>query len=870
MSGSPCQWWGRLSCEERSIGSSRRASRRAPRRLLAVLLALCASVPLGAARGADILGNAAGLANRGGSDNGPVAIDADKLSYDQNKDVISAEGDVVVTHGTTVLAADRVDLDRKDNQASAQGSVVLEDPETRVEADSAQLDMDDETGTLEQGQIYIPRTRFMLGGAKLEKGVGQSYHIWNGHLTTCHCEDGPPEWSIVGEQMDLSLRGWGTIQHGYFRILDRPVLYLPYGLFPVNRDRQSGFLFPRFGYSNQRGFQYEQPFFWAINKTSDATVALDVESAARIGLLGEYRYLLSQTEGGDLTASYFNEHIRGTTADEVVDPTTLANPNIPENRGSVIGYAQQNGPGQSRIYAQPFLVSDDLFLREINVLSFLPAEALDLRTLRQTTSRLGIYDVYDWGLLKAEATWYQSLVDKQSRQLEPLPRLTLNARDSELNGRLRLLLNSELVYYYRAPLASGPRFDFAPQVTTPFRAGAYGYGDAGVQLRETTYYLTSNGVPTVPFPTGDQPIPPEDIMNVPTFQHRELLQATGHFNSELDRVFKVNFGGIEKLKHTIEPYTSYLYVPQVGQDELPLYDAVDRINHRNVVTYGILSRLLAKYTSAPATAMPPVMPATAGPNLTSPLTPPTTTAAAAALPEPPTEEIAGPPKPPDLNGAAQPRIQELARAWIQQSYSIPSPTSSPVPGILTSADEHFSGIDVGLRVTPTNYFGLASQVTYSAPDAQLRAGAVDLFLTDPRPIPGDSETSLQSLRPHNSLGFSYRYIAQADTSTFANISNISTTGTYRLTNNLAVSYQALFDANVGRFLDNVVGLRVISSCDCWVVDMAFEDRVNPNETAFRVQVSLVGLGSFGREPFRPAFGALTTPQVSTTGVGRNY
>jgi hypothetical protein len=91
-----------------------------------------------------------------------------------------------------------------------------------------------------------------------------------------------------------------------------------------------------------------------------------------------------------------------------------------------------------------------------------------------------------------------------------------------------------------------------------------------------------------------------------------------------------------------------------------------------------------------------------------------------------------------------------------------------------------------------------------------------------------------------------------------------------LTNNLALSYQALFDANVGRFLDNVVGLRVISSCDCWVVDMAVEDRVNPNETAFRVQVSLVGLGSFGREPFRPAFGALTTPQVSSTGIGRNY
>src|SRR5262249_43192396 len=146
----------------------------------------------------------------------------------------------------------------------------------------------------------------------------------------------------------------------------------------------------------------------------------------------------------------------------------------------------------------------------------LPAESINLKTLRQTTSRLGIYEVYSWGLLKGEATYFQSLVDKQSRQLQPLPRLTLQARDSELNGRLRLILNSELVEYYRAPLSSGPRFDFAPEARAPYRLGPYGYGDLGVQLRETAYYLASNEIPTVAFPTTGT-IPPEDIIQPARF-----------------------------------------------------------------------------------------------------------------------------------------------------------------------------------------------------------------------------------------------------------------------------------------------------------------------------------------------------------------
>jgi LPS-assembly protein len=46
--------------------------------------------------------------------------------------------------------------------------------------------------------------------------------------------------------------------------------------------------------------------------------------------------------------------------------------------------------------------------------------------------------------------------------------------------------------------------------------------------------------------------------------------------------------------HTIEPTISYQYSPPVNQDDLPIYDAVDRIPYTNQITYGFTQRLLGK------------------------------------------------------------------------------------------------------------------------------------------------------------------------------------------------------------------------------------------------------------------------------------
>ena len=117
------------------------------------------------------------------------------------------------------------------------------------------------------------------------------------------------------------------------------------------------------GFSNRRGFQILQPYYWAINKNQDATISLDVETSARIGILGEYRYAFSETSQGAFQAGYFNEAIRGETEGVRVPPGI--DPDAPENRWGLIGHHLQ-GLGPARGYVDLLLVGDNLFLREMN------------------------------------------------------------------------------------------------------------------------------------------------------------------------------------------------------------------------------------------------------------------------------------------------------------------------------------------------------------------------------------------------------------------------------------------------------------------------------------------------------------------------
>ncbi|HVO24698.1 MAG TPA: LPS assembly protein LptD [Candidatus Margulisiibacteriota bacterium] len=697
-----------------------------------------------------------------------IGIDAEQISYDQKTNTVVARGKVVITRGDTELRADEVKLNRATNEAEARGNVTVTNPEGTMTADVVSLNLDEETGVLTRGAIEAHRTRYSLRGERIEKGLGQSYHIENGQFTTCHCTEGPPSWSISGGDVQVNLEGYGIVRDGTFNVLGVPILYIPRGLFPIQRQRQTGFLIPRFGFSNTRGFQTLLPFYWAIDKSQDATMAFDMETSKRVGVTGDYRYVLSRETHGDIGVAYFNEIFRGSTAGAAPFENT-----IPQNRWSVGGEHQQPLGSSSQAYADVFMVGDDLFLREINTYAFEHARDVAIRTLPFTESHAGIIQEWDRLALRAEGTYYQNLEGGDSQTLQRAPEVDLWGQQ-RLVGPVLGELNASLMDYQRATNVDGVRFDAAPAAEVPLPLGRFAFGTMRASFRETAYHLFEQTIS-------------QNGMVLPEDRTRETVELGADVSTILNRVYPFNAFGLERVKHTVEPEIQYLYIPPISQGELPLLDGVDRINRRNMLTYGVTSRLIGRFSDSEATTQ-------AGPTDSS--------------------------------------IRELARVSLMQSFDVSREIQSFPP---SGADDHFSDVDIDGRVNPSRALSLQFHLNYDTGNNSFAATRIGFFIQDPRQLRPGGERPL--LETRTSAAVSYRFLAGSA------LQEVDSNLVLRVTDWAGFLYSGRYDVVNNRFLDNFVGLRLISMCDCWSLDFAVVDRTNPHEVEARAQLTLVGFGS---------------------------
>lgn len=718
-----------------------------------------------------------------------VRIDAEEMTYDRDAGQVVARGKVVIRRGEMTLRADEVRIDRIVNQAEALGNVELVTPDGTVQADSARIDLADETGALDNAFVRSHARRYSLFGKKLAKGIGQAYHVEDGRFTTCDCGDRPPDWSISGDQLDVELYGYGRLRGGTFNVLDVPVLYLPVAWFPANLERQSGLLRPRFGASNRRGFQAVLPVYWAIDKSQDLTVAADVETNARLGVIAEYRYALARRTEGVLAASYFNELLGDSGGVDLSSPDRSFDPedpeartqrgSIPDNRWSVVAQHRQPLFAQSAAYVDGLIVSDDAFLRQINTFAFDYEADVKLRTLPYTESAVGAVRHWERAVLHTEAKFYQDLDaqgEPKKTTLHRAPRVSLDSQAS-LGDYVLGELESTFDNYQRGDGTAGLRLGIGPDVTLPVPLGHYAFGSVRTSLRETAYYLTET-----------EQID-SDSGSLDRSQTRETIEVTGQLGTALTRVFDVQRWGLSQVQHTVEPALEYRYVPSVSQDDNPFFDAVDRINRRNLMLYGVATRFLGKFE--------------------------------------PSAQAEG----------SAPEVRELARLWLAQAYDFSRRIARVDDTEEESTADHFSDLDFGARVNPARDFSVRVRSQYDAKNNQISAANVGLFLVDPRDRIGGEE--IHKLDNRTSVGVAYRFL------TANRLQELNSSLVLRLTDWLGFVYASRYDLVSDRFLDNHFGLRFVSTCDCWAFEIAVTDRTNPDEIEARAQLTLLGLGSLG-------------------------
>ncbi len=207
-----------------------------------------------------------------------MLLEADLLVYDQQRDVVTASGQVRIEYGGNRLVAERVIYDRKTGRLRALGDVEL------VQGDGTkfytqEVDVTDDFGDGFANQLRaetVDKTYFAAESA--DRKGGKVTTFYNGVYTACApCEEKPnkaPIWRVksrktIWDGPSRMIRFEGAS----FEMFGMPLAYFPAFEVPdPTVKRKSGFLFPGISYNTNLGVGVHIPYYFALAPTYDLTV----------------------------------------------------------------------------------------------------------------------------------------------------------------------------------------------------------------------------------------------------------------------------------------------------------------------------------------------------------------------------------------------------------------------------------------------------------------------------------------------------------------------------------------------------------------------------------------------------------------------
>lgn len=234
-------------------------------------------------------------------------MNADEMFRDSVNETIEMSGNIQIVYQGQHIKADKARVLLRTKRAELFGNVEIVDTKTSIKGDQIFLDYETNTGIIYNGFVQSGLVRF--SGDRLEKIGDSEFLVSSADYTACtNC---PSTWSFSGTSVRAEMGGYAYIKNAILRISDVPVFWFPYLVVPLKSDRQSGLLTPGFEQSDTGGFTLMQPYFWAISRSSDATIT--AKNYERRGLKGmlEYRYMLNDESSGTLNTAVLNDKAFG-------------------------------------------------------------------------------------------------------------------------------------------------------------------------------------------------------------------------------------------------------------------------------------------------------------------------------------------------------------------------------------------------------------------------------------------------------------------------------------------------------------------------------------------------------------------------------
>jgi len=490
--------------------------------------------------------------------NAPVAITADKLDYDRTTDIYTAVGHVKIEYGSIRLEADTVTLNNKTGEATAEGKVLLQDKEDMTRADKLQININTRSGIMYKGDLFKKKENIHMKGDVIERRSETVYHVENGLITTCD-ED---EWYLKANELNVDMNRYATARGVSFNLLGLPMFYTPYFLIPVKR--QTGFLLPTVGNSSLDGLSIQNSFFWAISDYQDMTLSSDYRAKTGHGSGLEYRYMNSIDSSGQVFGKFWNM-FRGRDI-----RNSLYKHDTDESRWELRLKHKEEITEDLSARADINLVSDEHYYHDLD-------KQLDVKSKPYLDSNIFFVERWNAAALSLLGQYSTDLTQSNRITIQKLPEIRYTVFAEPIAGPVHFYFDSSWANFTRQEGNGVRRMDLSPGLAAVF-------GSSGLSLTpraggRATFYDRKGADATLSESTA-----------------RFYGYAGLDVNARISRVFgKDGEEGIGKIRHSIEPTISYIYIPEFKQEQVPQFDTLDSISSMNTVTISVINRVTVHY-----------------------------------------------------------------------------------------------------------------------------------------------------------------------------------------------------------------------------------------------------------------------------------
>ncbi len=528
-------------------------------------------------------------------------VEADHIEYDSESGELTATGHLRATGGENheVISASR-------------GTMNLKAQTGRFYDVSGSVGVKQSAG---KRAVYTSSNPFLFTGRMVVKSGPRSYEVYDGTVTSCQLPH--PDWMLSAAEFTVDTDK-ARAKNSVFRLLNVPLLYLPYVTHPVDTtDRQSGVLIPVIGQSSTKGLVLGEQLYWAINRSTDLTLGAEYFSQRGWSESATFRHR-------GLNDDFLQAHYNG-----LLDKHSgvFGTSNANQGGEDVTFAARHDFTPEMRVVSNVEYLSSYIY-REAFTENFNQAVSTDiLSTAYGVAQRNGFSaaleaDRYQ-GLKRVPtaATARTSASSGQDVRIFHLPSFELSTTDhaTGLKG-LQWSLDAQATGLKRVQpnfVTRGvtERLDLHPEIAYPLAGGGW-HVRPSIGVRDT-FYSRSRATPYVAVAIPVElraPLNRADV-EIQVDARPPVVERT-FANGPVPRLLQ------SRVKHTIEPEFTYRYVNGVDNFLGALrFDERDVVSNTNELEYGVTQRLFLRpnggQTGSACGAMPvdldaPVSEAAAG------------------------------------------------------------------------------------------------------------------------------------------------------------------------------------------------------------------------------------------------------------------